>query len=63
MNNEKLIVALDYAYENEARELVSQLDDAVSYYKVGLELFLNTRGSIIDYLKQKEKNSSTGKRT
>ena len=49
--NEKLIVALDYAYENEARELVSQLDDAVSYYKVGLELFLNTRGSIIDYLK------------
>ena len=49
--NEKLIVALDYAYENEARDLVSQLDDAVSYYKVGLELFLNTRGSIIDYLK------------
>ena len=51
MNSEKLIVALDYAYENEARELVSQLGDTVSYYKVGLELFLNTRGSIIDYLK------------
>ena len=55
MNNEKLIVALDYAYENEARELVTQLGDAVSYYKVGLELFLNTRGSIIDFLKHKEK--------
>ena len=55
MNSEKLIVALDYAYENEARELVSQLGDTVSYYKVGLELFLNTRGSIIDYLKHKDK--------
>ena len=55
MNSEKLIVALDYAYENEARELVSQLGDTVSYYKVGLELFLNTRGSIIHYLKHKDK--------
>ena len=55
MNSEKLIVALDYAYENEARELVSQLGDTVSYYKVGLELFLNTRGSIIDYLKHRDK--------
>ncbi len=55
MNSEKLIVALDYAYENEARELVSQLGNTVSYYKVGLELFLNTRGSIIDYLKHKDK--------
>ena len=55
MNSEKLIVALDYAYENEARELVSQLGDTVSYYKVGLEIFLNTRGSIIDYLKHKDK--------
>ena len=55
MNSEQLIVALDYAYENEARELVSQLGDTVSYYKVGLELFLNTRGSIIDYLKHKDK--------
>ncbi len=55
MNSEKLIVALDYAYENEARELVGQLGDTVSYYKVGLELFLNTRGSIIDYLKHKDK--------
>ena len=45
----------DYAYENEARELVSQLGDTVSYYKVGLELFLNTSGSIIDYLKHKDK--------
>ena len=55
MSSENLILALDYAYENEARELVSQLGDTVSYYKVGLELFLSTRGSIIDYLKHKNK--------
>lgn len=53
--SEKLIVALDYPYENEARSLVEELSDAVTYYKVGLELFLNTRGSIIDYLKHKNK--------
>ena len=35
--------------------LVNQLDDAVSYYKVGLELFLNTRGSVVDALKAKNK--------
>lgn len=52
---DKLIVALDYHYENEARALVEELNDAVSYYKVGLELFLNTRGSIIDYLNHKQK--------
>lgn len=53
---DKLIVALDYATEKDARALIDRLDDAVSYYKVGLELFLNTRGSILDYLKQKEKH-------
>ena len=53
--NDKLIVALDYKTEQDARTLVEQLGDAVSYYKVGLELFLNTRGSVIDYLKQQEK--------
>jgi len=31
------------------------LDDAANFYKVGLELFLNTRGEILDYLKTKEK--------
>lgn len=53
--SDKLIVALDYAFENEARDLVEQLGDEVEFYKVGLELFLNTRGSVVDYLKQKQK--------
>lgn len=53
--NDKLIVALDYATEQDAMALVNQLDEAVSYYKVGLELFLNTRGSVVDALKAKNK--------
>lgn len=54
--NDKLIVALDYATEQDAMALVNQLGDAVSYYKVGLELFLNTRGSVVDLLKAQNKN-------
>lgn len=52
---DKLIVALDFPTEQEARDLIVLLDDAVSYYKVGLELFLNSRGSIIDFLKMRKK--------
>ena len=55
-NREKVIVALDYANEKDARALIDELEDSISYYKVGLELFLNSRGSILDYLKQKEMN-------
>ncbi len=53
--NDKLIVALDYATEKDAMALVNQLGDAVSYYKVGLELFLNTRGSVVDLIKAQNK--------
>lgn len=52
---DKLIVALDYATAQDAMALVNQLGDAVSYYKVGLELFLNSRGSVIDQLKSQGK--------
>ncbi len=55
VNTDKLIVALDYATEKDAMALVNQLGDAVGYYKVGLELFLNTRGSMIDLLKAQNK--------
>ena len=53
--NDKLIVALDYATEQDAMALVNQLGDAVSYYKVGLELFLNTRGNVVDLIKAQNK--------
>src|SRR5688572_15863583 len=36
---DRLIVALDVPTPREARELVERLGDAVSFYKVGLELF------------------------
>ena len=52
---ERLIVALDVPSLDKGKELVDILDNQVVYYKVGLELFLNTRGQILDYLKAKEK--------
>lgn len=52
---ERLIVALDVPSLKQGKELIEILDNEVIYYKVGLELFLNTRGEIIDYLKAKNK--------
>lgn len=52
---ERLIVALDKASLVSAQELVIELDDRVSFYKVGLELFLNSKGEIIDFLKKNNK--------
>ena len=52
---DKLIVALDYDNEADAMALVDTLGDAVTYYKVGLELFLNTRGSVVDKIKAQGK--------
>jgi orotidine-5'-phosphate decarboxylase len=51
----KLIVALDKSSLTEAKELVQRLDERVIFYKVGLELFLNTSGEIIDFLKMQKK--------
>lgn len=53
--NDKIIIALDYTNEDEAVQLIEQLGDLGTYYKVGLELFLNTKGSIISFLKNKGK--------
>ena len=39
-NRERLIFALDVADAAAARKLVGQLDDAVQFYKIGLELFM-----------------------
>src|SRR6478736_5871011 len=37
--DKRLIVPLDFPTADEARRMVAALDDAVSFYKVGLELF------------------------
>ena len=40
VDNQRLIVALDFPSADDARRLVAQLDDSVNFYKVGLELFM-----------------------
>ena len=52
---EKIIVALDFPTQEAACHLVDELGDTIQYYKVGLELFLNSRGSILDELKKRHK--------
>ena len=51
----ELIIALDYDKAEDAIRLVDLLGDKVSWYKVGLELFLNSRGSVVDALKERNK--------
>ncbi len=52
---ERLIVALDFSTQQDAEKMIDCLGDHVTFYKVGLELFLNTGGKILDYLSQKNK--------
>lgn len=47
----RLIVALDFPTLDQAKVMVEQLGDAVEIYKVGLELFLNSKGQAVDYLR------------
>ncbi|ADO84246.1 orotidine-5'-phosphate decarboxylase [Ilyobacter polytropus] len=53
---DRLIVALDFPTIEEAKGLVEVLGESVSVYKVGLEMFLNSKGEAVDYL------SSLGKK-
>jgi orotidine-5'-phosphate decarboxylase len=51
---ERLIVALDVPGAEEARRLVERLGDSVSFYKVGLELFMSGGAfELIRWLKQR----------
>jgi orotidine-5'-phosphate decarboxylase len=52
---DQLIVALDYAQAADALALVDRIGNDVVYYKVGLELFLNSRGTVLDELKARDK--------
>jgi orotidine-5'-phosphate decarboxylase len=49
---DRLIIALDYSKTEEAKALVKKLGDAASHYKVGLELFLNSKGEMVEYLSE-----------
>lgn len=52
---DRVIVALDYKELDEVKKLVLELGDKIDFYKVGLEIFLNTNGGIIDYLQSLNK--------
>lgn len=52
---DKLIIALDFPTMEKAVALVEKLGDEANFYKVGLELFLNSKGEMIEYLNSKNK--------
>lgn len=52
---DRLIIALDYSNMEDAKKIVGTLGDTASFYKVGLELFLNSKGEMVDYLTEKGK--------
>jgi orotidine-5'-phosphate decarboxylase len=52
--NQKIIVPLDVASLEDAKTLVNKLPE-VSFWKVGLELFVSTGAEILKYLKDKDK--------
>jgi orotidine-5'-phosphate decarboxylase len=50
-NKHEIIVALDVPDFANARSAVSELGDAVSFYKVGLELFISDGPAVLDMLR------------
>ncbi len=52
----RLIVALDVATMAEVRQLVENLGDAVSYYKVGMQLFYSVGMECLSYLREQGKD-------
>lgn len=54
----EIIVALDFDNLDAAKKIVERADDAISWYKVGLELFFVADGQrVIEYLKSKDKKN------
>lgn len=55
MRDERIIVALDMHTMEDMTQMVNQLGDSVSFYKVGMELFYSVGIDAITYLKQANK--------
>ena len=51
--SQRLIVALDFSDLPEARRCVDELEGVVSFYKIGLELFLASTGDFFEELRQR----------
>ncbi|MDA0902009.1 MAG: orotidine 5'-phosphate decarboxylase, partial [Proteobacteria bacterium] len=55
-NQDRLIVALDFPTIQEAKNLVNELGDAVSFYKIGLELCMGGEYfELVEWLGDKNK--------
>ena len=54
-DKDQLIIALDFPTSEEAISLLDAIGTNASNYKVGLELFLNSRGRVLDELKARDK--------
>ena len=55
-NKDRLIVALDVPEADRAKELVSELGDSVSFYKIGMELMITgDYFDLLDWLVEKDK--------
>lgn len=53
---DRLIFALDVPDAAAARELVTRLDDSVTFYKIGLELFMSGEYfALLDWLRERDK--------
>ena len=50
---QKLIVALDFSDLDQARRCVDQLEGVVSFFKIGLELYLASTGEFLSELRQR----------
>ena len=55
MTDERVIVALDFNRFEEAKACVEEIGEAVSFYKVGMELYYAAGNDIVRYLKDKGK--------
>lgn len=57
--NERLIFALDFESNDQAKKIVETLGDAVNFYKLGLELFMaGSYYEMVDWLVQQDKKYS-----
>ena len=52
----ELIVSLDIPDSNTALNILGQLPDEINWFKIGLELFIAEGPSVLNILKQRDKN-------
>ena len=55
MADDRLIVALDFHTMEDVKKLVTELDDSVNFYKVGMELFYSVGPGVVEWLKTQHK--------